>query len=123
MPLTSTPDFQDMVLEELPRAWGSPAQFELNGRIRQVAAARVDGEGEPALGSVPQVGQGVGGGAAGGPWDAAISHAISCTLTDFVGVRSDYHCGVWRVPGRIGVAPTPLQVIRTSVPASCLTVR
>nr|XP_034956751.1 TATA box-binding protein-associated factor RNA polymerase I subunit C isoform X1 [Zootoca vivipara] len=81
--------FQDVALKPTAsgslRPWtrGRPAQFELNGRVQQVAAAKVGG-------------------------------------IDFVGVRSDYHCGAWKM--KPGGAPALLQVVGTETPCSSIAV-
>ncbi|XP_077202780.1 TATA box-binding protein-associated factor RNA polymerase I subunit C [Paroedura picta] len=71
----------DGSLRPVPR--GSPARFELNGAVRQVAAARVDG-------------------------------------CDFVGVRSDHCCALWKT--QPGAAPVSLQVVSTDAACSSIAV-
>ncbi|KAJ7335102.1 hypothetical protein JRQ81_013043 [Phrynocephalus forsythii] len=39
---------------------------------------------------------------------------------DFIGIRSDHHCAMWRM--RPGGAPDPLQVVRTSDPCCSVTI-
>ncbi|XP_029438986.1 TATA box-binding protein-associated factor RNA polymerase I subunit C [Rhinatrema bivittatum] len=81
--------FQDVVLEfpedeaAKPYCKNDPAEFELNGRIQQVAA------------------------------NSAAEEA-------FVGVRSDYHCAVWKLSA--DSCPEPLQVVQTQNVATCINV-